>query len=214
MTVFNRSVAMMSDGAKTVPYDRKLKERDYSAFSYIVVWLLDQANQPLSTLPFRLRCSGYAGTTLLKNYQYYNNPNSFTKKFLEVYKSLTGDRSINKNEIFYAHGVYCPNLVRERVTSSYNGQSSFAVVVNSFIQPTPQNFSSLIIKNGSKVSNQIKEYQETTKSWLKGEQLKESVEEQPTQQRSGIWLLNRAISSAQTAEEARDEALNYEAIEF
>jgi hypothetical protein len=105
MTVFNRSVAMMSDGAKTVPYDRKLKERDYSAFSY---------------------------------------------------------------------------------------------VVNSFIQPTPQNFSSLIIKNGSKVSNQIKEYQETTKSWLKGEQLKESVEEQPTQ----------------TAEEARDEALNYEAIEF
>jgi hypothetical protein len=214
MTVINRSVAMMSDGAKTVPYDRKLKERDYSAFSYVVVWLLDQSNQPLSTLPFRLRCSGYAGTTLLKNYQYYNNPNSFTKKFLEVYKSLTGDRSINKNEIFYAHGVYCPNLVRERVTSSYNGQSSFAVVVNSFIQPTPQNFGSLIIKNGSKVSNQIKEYQETTKSWLKGEQLKESVEEQPTQQRSGIWLLNRAISSAQTAEETRDEALNYEAIEF
>jgi hypothetical protein len=198
MVVINRSIAMMSDGAKTVPYDRKLKERDYSAFSYVVVWLLDQSNQPLSTLPFRLRCSGYAGTTLLKNYQYYNNPNSFTKKFLEVYKSLTGDRSINKNETFYAHGVYCPNLVRERVTSSYNGQSSFAVVVNNFIQPTPQNFGSLIIKNGSKVSNQIKEYQETTKSWLKGEQIKESVEEQLTQ----------------TAEEARDEALNYEAIEF
>lgn len=215
MIVINRSIAMMSDGAKTIPYDKKLRETgDYSAFSYIVVWLLDQNNQPLSTLPFRLRCSGYAGTTLLKNYQYYNNPNSFTKKFLEVYKSLTGDRSINKNETFYAHGVYCPSLVRERVTSSYNGQSSFAVVVNSFIQPTPQNFGSLIIKNGSKVSNQIKEYQETTKSWLKEEQLKESVEEQPTQQRSGIWLLNRAISSAQTAEEARDEALNYEAIEF
>lgn len=181
MVVINRSIAMMSDGAKTIPYDKKLRETgDYSAFSYIVVWLLDQANQPLSTLSFRLRCSGYAGTTLLKNYQYYNNPNSFTKKFLEVYKSLTGDRSINKNEIFYAHGVYCPNLVRERVTSSYNGQSSFAVVVNSFIQPTPQNFGSLIIKNGSKVSNQIKEYQETTKSWLKEEQLKESVKEQPT----------------------------------
>lgn len=215
MVVINRSIAMMSDGSKTIPYDKKLRETgDYSAFSYVVVWLLDQSNQPLSTLPFRLRCSGYAGTTLLKNYQYYNNPNSFTKKFLEVYKSLTGDRSINKNETFYAHGVYCPNLVRERVTSSYNGQSSFAVVVNNFIQPTPQNFGSLIIKNGSKVSNQIKEYQETTKSWLKGEQLKESVEEQLTQQRSGIWLLNKAISSAQTAEEARDEGLNYEAIEF
>jgi hypothetical protein len=52
----------------------------------------------------------------------------------------------------------------------------------------------LIIKNGSKVSNQIKEYQETTKSWLKGEQLKESVEEQLTQ----------------TAEEARDETLDYQ----
>jgi hypothetical protein len=56
----------------------------------------------------------------------------------------------------------------------------------------------LIIKNGSKVSNQIKEYQETTKSWLKGEQLKELAQEQPSQ----------------AVEKASDETLDYEAIEF
>jgi hypothetical protein len=100
MVVINRSIAMMSDGAKTIPYDKKLRETgDYSAFSYVVVWLLDQSNQPLSTLPFRLRCSGYAGITLLKNYQYYNNPNSlfWLIDYQKWFKSIKPNQRISRN---------------------------------------------------------------------------------------------------------------------
>lgn len=166
MLILNRSQAMMSDGQIVIPYN-KAKSEGFKAFSYIIVWFLDNNNQPVSELPLRLRCSGYAGLTFLKNYSYYNNPNSFCKQFLNVYKLLTNDRTIDKNELFYAHAVYQPNLVRQKATSSYNGQSSFAVMTESFVEPTPNNFGSLIVKNGSALSNQIKQLMETTKSWLK-----------------------------------------------
>ena len=170
LVVLNRSQPLMSDGSITIPYDKvRYSDGGFKAFSYVIVWFLDRNNQPLSELPFRLKCSGYAGLTFLKNYSYYNNPNSFCRQFLQVYKSLTGDRAIDKNEIFYAHGIYQPNLVRQKATSTHNGQSSFAVMTDSFIQPTPSNFSSLIVKNGSPQSDKIKQLLETTKSWLKTE---------------------------------------------
>lgn len=164
---------LMSNDVETIPYSKqKLDSGNYKAFSYLVVWFLDLNNKPISSLPFRLKCSGYAGLTFLKNYSYYNNPDSFCKKFLATYKILTGDRAIDKNDIFYAHGVYQPNLTRRKATSSVNGQSSFAVMTDSFVEPTTDNFASLIIKNGSIFSNQIKEFIETTKPWLKTEPVK------------------------------------------
>ncbi|MEM8676278.1 MAG: DUF5895 domain-containing protein [Cyanobacteria bacterium P01_G01_bin.67] len=180
LLILNRSQALMSDGVTTLPYSKvKFAEGEYKAFSYVVVWFLDRQNKPLSELPFRLKCSGYAGLTFLKNYSYYNNPNSFCKQFLNIYKSLTGDRAINKNDVFYAHGVYQPNLVRQKATSSHNGQSSFAVMTDSFKEPTTDNFGSLIIKNGSPLSHKIKQFQETTKSWLKTASVEPEVEPQP-----------------------------------
>ena len=183
LVILNRSQPMMSDGTITIPYNKvKLEEGQFKAFSYAIVWFLDHNNQPISELPFRLKCSGYAGLTFLKNYSYYNNPNSFCKHFLQVYKSLTGDRAIDKNDVFYAHAVYHPNLVRQKATSTYNGQSSFAVMTESFIEPTPANFGSLIIKNGSSVSYKIKQLLETTKSWLKTEVVESGVESQSVEQ--------------------------------
>lgn len=170
LLILNRSMPLMSNEFETVPYSKdKFQSGNYKAFSYVVVWFLDNFNKPLSKLPFRLKCSGYSGYTFLKNYSYYNNPDSFCQKFLTTYKTLTGDRAINKNEIFYAHGVYQPTLTRQKATSSVNGQSSYAVMTDRFIEPTKDNFASLIIKNGSQVSNQIKEFIETTKPWLKTE---------------------------------------------
>lgn len=150
-----------------------------------MVWFLDDNNKPLSELPFRLRCSGYAGTTFLKHYSYYNVADCFCKQFLSTYKSLTSDRAIDKNEVFYAHAAagaarrsegtasnsssHQPTFVRKLVTSSVNGQKSSAVITNSFVQPTPDNFASLIIKNGGEVSSKIKQLIQTTKSWLKSE---------------------------------------------
>ena len=180
MLILNRSQPLMSNEVETIAYDKaKFSQGGYKAFSYIVVLFLDDNNKPISELPFRLKCSGYSGITFLKNYDYHDNPDSFCKQFLGVYKSLTGDRAISKNEVFYAHGVYCPKLVRKKATSSVNGQSSLAVQTESFIEPTASNFGSLIIKNGSEVSDKIKELIETTKPWLKVESVSPVVEEQP-----------------------------------
>lgn len=170
LLILNRSQPLMIGDTQIMPYNKtQFAEGGFKAFSYAVVWFLDQNNQPISELPFRLKCSGYAGLTFLKNYSYYNNPNSFCKKFLQVYKTLTGDRAIDKNEVFYAHAVYQPILTRQKATSSINGQSSFAVMTDRFLEPNRSNFASLIVKNGSSVSNKIKELIETTKPWLETE---------------------------------------------
>ncbi|MGL5833982.1 MAG: DUF5895 domain-containing protein [Waterburya sp.] len=177
LLILNRSKPLMSKNLETIAYSKtKFAEGGYKAFSYVVVWFLDSNNQPISELPFRLKCSGYAGLTFLKNYSYYNNPNSFCKKFLQTYKNLTADRAIDKNDIFYAHAVYQPIFTRTKATSSINGQSSFAVVTDSFLEPTEANFGSLIIKNGSEVSTKIKKLIETTKSWLKIESVESENE--------------------------------------
>ena len=177
LLVLNRSLPLMTNGLEMVAYTKeKFQTGEYKAFSYVVVWFLDDNNKPLSDLPFRLKCSGFAGLTFLKNYSYYNNPNSFCKQFLQTYKILTGDRAIDKNEIFYAHGVYQPTLTRQKATSSINGQSSFAVMTNSFLKPNTSNFGSLIIKNGTEVSHKIKELIETTKPWLEIDAISSSRE--------------------------------------
>ena len=168
LVILNRSQPMMSNETETIAYNKaKCEPEGYKAFSYVVVWFLDANNKPISELPFRLKCSGYSGLTFLQNYNYYNNPYSFEKKFLEVYKSLTKDSAVAKNDVFYAHAIYQPQLVRKKATSSVNGQSSFAVMTDSFIEPNKDNFNSMIIKNGSVTSNKIKQAIETTKSWLK-----------------------------------------------
>ena len=179
LLVLNRSQPMMSNETETIAYNKAQCELGgYKAFSYAVVWFLDGNNKPISELPFRLKCSGYSGLTFLQNYNYYNQADSFCKQFLNVYKSLTGDRAIAKNDVFYAHAVYQPHLVRKKATSSINGQSSWAVMTDSFIQPTKDNFAQMIIKNGSVTSNKIKEAIETTKSWLKFEAVTDNDEVQ------------------------------------
>ena len=170
LLVLNRSQPMMSNENETIPYNKaKHSEGGYKAFSYVVVWFLNEDNQPISKLPFRLKCSGFAGVTFLQNYDYYNKSDSFCKKFLSIYKALTNDRAIGKNNVFYAHAIYQPTLVRDKATSSANGQSSFAVMTNGFVEPTTENFGSLIIKNGSPVSDRIKQMIEMTEPWLKTE---------------------------------------------
>jgi hypothetical protein len=168
LLVLNRSQPMMSNDTQTIPYDRKQHDAGgYKAFSHLVVWFLDDHNQPLSEKPFRLKCSGYSGLTFLQHYSYHNQPHSFCNQFLAIYKSLTCDRAIEKNEIFYAHAVYQPTFVRKKVTSSVNQQSSMAVITNGFLEPTSDNFPLMIIKHGSDVSLKIKQLIQTTQPWLK-----------------------------------------------
>ncbi|HEY9768804.1 MAG TPA: hypothetical protein V6C71_09955, partial [Coleofasciculaceae cyanobacterium] len=81
-----------------------------------------------------------------------------------------------------AHAVYQPNLVRQKATSSHNGQSSFAVMTESFVEPTIANFGSLIIKNGSHLSQKIREFIETTKPWVEFEPVENLPRDDEAQQ--------------------------------
>ena len=74
LLVLNRSQPMMSNETETIAYNKaRCEAGGYKAFSYSVIWFLDENNKPISELPFRLKCSGYSGYTFLKNYSYYNN---------------------------------------------------------------------------------------------------------------------------------------------
>jgi hypothetical protein len=184
LVILNRSGPLMTRAvnktSETIPYDKKRyeEEQDWKAYSYVVIWLLDNNNRPLSELPFRLKSSGYAGLTFLKHYSYYSNPDAFCKKFLQVYKTLTGDRTISKNDVFYAHAVYQPQLIRAKATSKVNGQSSFSVQTESYLMPSTDNFGSLIVRNGSEISEKIKQFIDETKAWLKTDVFVETQEEQ------------------------------------
>lgn len=168
LVVINRSETFMSNSMGEVfTYNKnQFNQGDFKAFSYAVIWFLDDNKKPLSKLPFRLKCSGYSGYTFNTKYDYYNNPKSFCKCFLSAYKNITNDRAINKNEIFYAHGIYKPNFMRKKAISRKNGQSSFTVLTESFIVPNKDNFPQLIVKNGSETSEKIKQFMVETESWI------------------------------------------------
>lgn len=207
LLILNRSLPLMSNEVETIAYNKeKFQAGEYKAFSYVVVWFLNDNNEPLSELPFRLKCSGYAGLTFLKNYSYYNNSSSFCKKFLQTYKSLTGDRAIDKNEVFYAHGVYQPNLTRQKATSTINGQSSFAVMTNSFLEPTKSNFGSLIIKNGSEISSKIKEFIESTNSWFNIESIQPESQDDSAKVASKVTEKSEILETSIVSEEDGIEA--------
>lgn len=62
LLILNRSKPLMSNDTETIAYNKQKHDAEgYKAFSYVVVWFLNQDNQPISKLPFRLKCSGYSG---------------------------------------------------------------------------------------------------------------------------------------------------------
>lgn len=168
LVVLNKSKPLMAKENSSIEiYNRdKIEEGGYKVFSYAVVWFLDNENKPLSASPFRLKLSGYSGITFLKNYEYYNEQNCFTRQFLKTYKEVTGDKSLDKSRLFYAHAVFNFKLDRQKVTSSVNGQSSFAVQTTGFLTPTPDNIKTLIIPNKTETSDRIKELVESTQNWI------------------------------------------------
>ncbi len=165
LVVLNRSGALMSDNTQIVSYDANKKGKGWKSFSYIVVWFLNKDNQPLSQIPFRLKCTGQAGVTFNKNYNHYYTQECFTKKFLQVYQDLTGDKT-PKNQLFFTHAVYLPKLIKGKAVNKTSGQSSPACLTEGYCVPTPDNFASLIVKNGTKLSDRIKEALELTSGWI------------------------------------------------
>ncbi len=166
LVILNRSGPLMSKDGEVIKYDVSKKGLGWKSFSYAIVFFLDENNQLLSQIPFRLKCTGQAGFSFIKHYSYYENSNNFTQQFLKIYQQLTGDRH-PKNQLFFSHAVYVPKMVKGMAVSRNNGQSSPACLTEGFLEPTLENFTSLIIRNGSEVSSQIKDAIESTKNWIK-----------------------------------------------
>ena len=168
MLVLNRSQTMMTDNGRNIyAYDRE-NCKGYKAFSYWVVWFLDRNNQPLSRFPFRLKCAGYQGTSLMKLYDYPNETNTFSQNMSLLYQQLSGRTQIVDRERFLAHAVYQPNLVREMKAPRSNPQhGSMTVITKDYLVPTRNNFTSLLIINGSHLSQWIVKFMQDTTPWLR-----------------------------------------------
>ncbi|MEO1671687.1 MAG: DUF5895 domain-containing protein [Cyanobacteria bacterium J06631_2] len=147
MLVLNRSVTMMSDNGRDIYLYEREHCKGFKAFSYWIVWFVDEQNKPLSALPFRLKCSGYQGTSLIKLYDHPQEENTFCDRVIETYCSLAQNPQVNNKALLLAHAVYQPNLVRElRAPRSHPQHKSMTVQAKDFLIPTRENFSSLVIK--------------------------------------------------------------------
>ncbi len=189
--VLHRSPALMASGKIVKPYNREFyteanekarnDDEKWKAFSYLVVFFVDENNNLLSETPFRLRCSGQAGASFTKNYSNWNNQQSFCYTFLKVYQQLTGDRTA-KNQLFYSHCVYVPTLAKDKAVHGITGKSSWACLTKGFLEPTEKNIKSLIILNNSETSQKIKESIELSKDWfrLNPVEVEQTSEETPS----------------------------------
>ncbi len=175
LVVLHRSGALMSKDEEIIKYDASKQGTAWKSFSYAIVFFLDKNNQPLSQIPLRLKCVGQAGISFIKHYNHYNNSQSFTQKFFQVYQELTGDCT-PKNQVFFSHAVYVPNLVKGLAKSRSSELCSPACLTEGFLEPTTDNFTSLIIKNGSPVSTQIKQARADTEHWISLEHLNEEIQ--------------------------------------
>ena len=173
MLVLNRSQAMMSDNGRDLYiYDRE-HCRGYRAFSYWVVWFVDAQNRPLSRFPFRLKCTGYQGTSLQKLYDYPNETDTFSQRIVEVYQRRAKNPQLKDPQRFLAHAVYQPNLVREMKGSRQDPQrKSMTVITKDYLVPTVENFADFIVKNGSLESQFIDKFITETKPWLRESAIK------------------------------------------
>lgn len=170
MLVLGSSPLLMqakSEDYNPILFDRNIYNGDhFNAFSYKVVYFLDKNNKPLSKIPFRIKLSGYAGTTFNQKFSNYRDNKAFCSMVLKVYKKLSGDKSKKgKSESFYAHAVFMPTFKRENVTNAM-GLSSFAVKVVSFVEPTEENFLAILLSVKNPENAFVAEAIEATKDWI------------------------------------------------
>lgn len=192
MLVLNEGPVLMAHkDDKKIPvslFDKnRYSEGCYKAYSYIIIMLLDNNNQPLSEKPFRLKCSGFAGMSFKNFYYNYREPKkSFVQQYYEVYCKLTNSKvqpqlNFNKPSVrqFFAHAIYSPLMEVEEAVNA-KGDSSWAAVTTGFVKPTEKNFESFLIPaklNGKRneLSLKIEQWIEETQDWLS---LKQANDEQ------------------------------------
>ncbi len=173
LIILARSGALMGKDGQVTKYNAQLKSQGWKSFSYAIVFFLSEQNELLSESPFRLKCSGQAGISFIKNYSHYSNQECFTNKFLICYQRLTGDKN-RKNQLFFSHAVYVPYLKEGEAFNRDKTQSSPACLTEGYLEPIPENLVTLIIKNATYTSDLIKQAIEATADWIKHESIAET----------------------------------------
>lgn len=143
--------------------------KTWKRYSYVVVWFLGKDKNFLSEVPFRLRVSGQAGMSFINNYRNYSGTSSFCEEFFQLYKKLNpADKDNTKNDLFWAHTIYVPQLAEKEAKSKITGECSDVCMTVGFVKPTKENFLDLVIsrKKDQELSDRILEQIENTKGWI------------------------------------------------
>ena len=73
-----------------------------------------------------------------------------------------------------SHVVYVPFLKEGEAFNRNKTQSSPACLTDGYLAPTPENLTTLIIRNGTHTSDLIKQAIEKTSDWIKHENITET----------------------------------------
>lgn len=162
MHILHRSALFMKhkDANAPEPFDKTKRDtaskpKDYKPFTWYVVLFLDKSNKPLSQTPLRIKATGLAGLSFGRQFD------AFRPALLKAYATRTGDKQ-PKNKLFYAHGVFAPNIEVQTVTSK-DGETGKACITTGFEQPTPETLEQFLSPNNGDIETQIK----ATEPWVK-----------------------------------------------
>lgn len=154
LIILSRSELLMVRESEIIKYDATRKEEGFKALSYAVVMFLDEKNNPISDLPFRVKTTKTAGKSFRDNYI------KWQLQLLSAYKSIEG----STEGLSWSAGVFAPTFVKSQSTSP-DGNKINISEINSFVAITPTNLEANFILPTSKLGQELPNLKKLIKDW-------------------------------------------------
>lgn len=154
LIILSRSELLMSRESEIIKYDPLKKDEGFKALSYIVVMFLDEKNNPISDLPFRLKTSSMAGKSLRDNYSKWQG------QLLSAYKAAEG----STEGLTWSAGIFTPTFIKGQ-TLSPDGKKINISEIDSFVAITPTNLEANFILPTSQLGKELPNLKKLIKDW-------------------------------------------------
>ncbi|PIG91720.1 DUF5895 domain-containing protein [Gloeocapsopsis sp. IPPAS B-1203] len=150
----------------------------YKTFMRYLVFLVGKNQKLLHHSPLRLTLSGAAGASFSIAFRTSKNgqaTSGFTLELEKAYAAFRQQPFTAKSKLFYAHGVFCPNITSEERGIAPN-KALVAVTVD-YEHPTAENLANYLIPTSSEESTTICQTFETYQDFAKEPKLEVALPE-------------------------------------
>jgi hypothetical protein len=154
LILLSRSEILMIRDSEIIKYDPVKKDEGFKALSYFVMLFLDDSNNALSDMPFRVKTSSMAGKSLRTSYTKWQG------QLLSAYKACEG----STEGLTWSAGVFSPVFIKGQ-TIAPDGKKINISEVDSFVAISPDNIEKNFILPDSKLGRQLPVLKETVKNW-------------------------------------------------